>query len=138
MQFTPNSFNNQSPKKVISIVLAFLGTVTPLGGLHKFYLGQPLWGVIYLLLGWETPIIRIACAVDAVLYLIQSQDQFFLNFNSISGVSQLESESLKQQSLMAQNTIDIASAIRELEKLRQEGLISEYEFEQKRRKLVSN
>ena len=136
MQFSLNSLSDQPKKKIISIILAFLGTITPLGGLHKFYLGQPLWGFIYLLLGWETPIIRIACAVDAVLYLVQSQDQFTLNFHSMSGRN--EKENLKQQSLMAQNTIDIATAIRELEKLRQEGLISEYEFEQKRRKLIEN
>ncbi len=41
-----------------------------IAGIHKFYLGQPLWGIIYLLL-WQTPIPRVACAIDAVWYLIQ-------------------------------------------------------------------
>ena len=122
-----------SKKKVISIIFAFLGTIAPFGGLHKFYLGQPIWGVLYLALGWNNPsLIKIACAVDVVLYLLPSQD--ILSFNSNNGDVQMAN--LQQKSLVAQNTVDVVSAIRELETLRQEGLISEYEFEQKRRALI--
>ncbi|MGB7522239.1 MAG: hypothetical protein WA896_21630 [Spirulinaceae cyanobacterium] len=39
--------------------LALLGTITPLAGLHKFYLGQPLWVIAYFLL-LSTPIPHIA------------------------------------------------------------------------------
>ncbi|AFZ48610.1 hypothetical protein Cyast_2667 [Cyanobacterium stanieri PCC 7202] len=132
MQSSTNSVNNLPKKKIISIILAFLGTIAPLGGLHKFYLGQPIWGVLYLVLGWNSPLVKIACAVDVVLYLLQSQDQLFFNSNNDHG----EIASLEQKSLMAQNTVDVVSAIRELENLRKEGLISEYEFEQKRRVLL--
>ncbi|MEQ8964055.1 MAG: NINE protein, partial [Coleofasciculus sp. C2-GNP5-27] len=38
-------------RKVASL-LAFSGVVIPIAGLHKFYLGQPWWGVLYLLLSW--------------------------------------------------------------------------------------
>ncbi|MGY6530270.1 MAG: NINE protein [Cyanobacterium sp.] len=133
MQFSGNSPNNFSKKKVISIILAFLGSIAPFGGLHKFYLGQPIWGVLYLVLGWSNPLmVKIACAVDVVLYLIQSQDILPSDLNNIDH----QSANLQQKSLVAKNTVDVASAIRELENLRQEGLISEYEFEQKRRVLL--
>lgn len=132
MQSSTNSVNNLPRKKIVSIILAFLGTIAPLGGLHKFYLGQPLWGVLYLVLGWNSPLVKIACAADVVLYLLQSQDR--LSFNSSNDDPQIAS--LQQKSLMAKNTVDVVSAIRELENLRKEGLISEFEFEQKRRGLL--
>jgi TM2 domain-containing membrane protein YozV len=123
---------HQPKKRSWAIILAFLGTVTPIVGLHKFYLGQPLWGLIYFLLSWQTPIPRIASAIDVVLYLAQDQDQFNLRFNGIS-------ENISNQAnIKPQEVQAIASALRELEQLRQEGLITEYEFEQKRRKLINN
>ncbi len=124
------SFLNQPKKRIFTIILALMGTVTPLVGLHKFYLGQPLWGVLYLLLSWQSPIARIACAVDTVLYLTQDQNFFNLRFNPSLTVETENSIKNPQQ------VTEIAIALRELEKLRQEGLISEYEFEQKRRQLL--
>lgn len=123
---------NQSKKRSIGIILALIGSVTPVVGLHKFYLGQPLWGVIYFLLSWQSPIARIACAIDVVLYLTQDNDLFTGRFNTITPTS-----SQTQITANPQQITEIATAIRELEKLRQEGLISEYEFEQKRRELLT-
>jgi hypothetical protein len=37
---------------------------------------------------------------------------------------------------VGQKVTDLTQAVRELDQLRQDGLISEYEFEQKRRKLI--
>jgi TM2 domain-containing membrane protein YozV len=123
-------FFNQPKKRILSVILALIGTVTPFVGLHKFYLSQPLWGVVYLLLSWQSPIARIACAIDAVLYLTQDQNFFNLRFNPNLMV---ERENILKN---PQQVTEIATALRELEKLRQEGLISEYEFEQKRRQLL--
>lgn len=123
-------FLNQPKKRILSVILALIGTVTPFVGLHKFYLSQPLWGVVYLLLSWQSPIARIACAIDAVLYLTQDQNFFNLRFNPNLTV---EGENILKN---PQQVTEIATALRELEKLRQEGLISEYEFEQKRRQLL--
>jgi TM2 domain-containing membrane protein YozV len=114
------------PKRGIAIILALLGTITPLAGLHKFYLGQPLWGVIYLLL-WSTPIPRIACAIDAVWYLVQESEQFQLQFQGFGKTL----VGIEPQQVNA-----IADALRELDRLREDGLVSEYEFEQKRRQLL--
>jgi TM2 domain-containing membrane protein YozV len=123
-------FFNQPKKRNWAIILALLGTVTPVVGLHKFYLGQPLWGVIYFLLSWHSPIPRIASAIDTVWYLAQDRDQFNLRFNS-----SLEDWALPRK-LDPQQLEAVASALRELERLRLDGLITEHEFEQKRRKLI--
>ncbi len=126
--------SSRKPKsRKAAILMALVATVIPLpiAGLHKFYLGQPLWGVIYLLL-WNTPIPRIACAIDAVWYLVQGEDEFARQFSGV---------------LDAQNTLNltasqpgqvsaIAEALRELDRLREDGLVSEYEFELKRRQLL--
>ena len=111
----------------VAAVLAFSGTLT-ISGLHKFYLGQPLWGVLYLLLFW-TPIPKIASAIEGVWYLAQDEEAFDRNFNL--------GKSGARNTLRVSNQVGaMADAMRELDALRQDGLISEYEFEQKRRQLL--
>ena len=116
----------------IAAALAFTGALNPLPvpltGLHKFYLGQPVWGGVYLLLGW-TQIPRIACAIEGVWYLLRYRQGGRLGFTSAKSP-------LQEGLLASQQTQAIATALRELEQLRQEGLISESEFEQNRRSLL--
>lgn len=117
----------------VAAVLALAGTVLPISGLHKFYLGQPIWGILYLLL-WATPIPHVACAIEAVWYLAQSADEFDRNFNLGAIPAQVP--------VSTPTAVDpaqvgaIADALRQLDSLRQDGLMSEYEFEQKRRQLL--
>jgi len=114
----------------MAVALAWVGALTPsplpLSGLHKFYLGQPFWGVIYLLLGW-TQIPRIACAVEGVWLLTQSSESFS---------SRWSPQGRKVEPFDPTVVNALGTALRELDTLRQEGLISEMEFEQKRRKLL--
>ncbi|MDJ0732855.1 MAG: NINE protein [Nostocaceae cyanobacterium] len=111
----------------IAAILAFAGTLT-VSGLHKFYLGQPLWGILYVLLSW-TPIPKVASAIEGVWFLTQDEEVFDRNFNS--------GKSLVKNLHLAENQVSvIADALRDLDGLRQDGLISEYEFEQKRRQLL--
>jgi len=120
-------FFKHHKERRVAVALALLGTVTPVAGLHKLYLGQPIWGIIYILL-WSTPIARIASAVDAVWYLMQDLEQFERQFNGHSKHS-LNLNSSPQVKA-------IAEAMRELDRLRSDGLVTEYEFEQKRRQLL--
>lgn len=120
----------EKPKdRKVAIGLALAGSVTPLAGIHKFYVGQPVWGVVYFLL-WSTPIPRIACAIEVVWYVLQDFDTFQEKFG-------IATQKANQTLAQAQQTTAIAEALRELEKLRIEGLITEYEFEQKRRQLLN-
>ncbi|MFM7365201.1 MAG: NINE protein [Cuspidothrix sp.] len=111
----------------IAIILAFSGTLT-ISGLHKFYLGEPLWGILYVLLSW-TPIPKIASAIEGVWYLTQGEEAFDRYFN-------LGESPIKVSSQVGNQVESVANALRELESLRQDGLISEYEFEQKRRQML--
>ncbi|MEA5447695.1 NINE protein [Leptolyngbya sp. CCNP1308] len=109
-----------------AVILAWLGVLAPVSGFHKFYLGQPVWGTLYLLLSW-TPIPRVACAVEGFLLLAQPSDAF----------APLEtSPSRAKEGLDPAQVSALGTALRELDTLRQDGLISELEFEQKRRQLL--
>ncbi len=118
--------SDQSKSRKIAAVLALTGILSPIAGWHKFYLGQPLWGVVYLLLSW-TPIPRAASAIEGVWYLLQNEAEFDENFN----------QTCSPQILIAPNNVKaISEAMRQLDGLREDGLISEYEFEQKRRQML--
>ncbi|HEY9902201.1 MAG TPA: NINE protein [Candidatus Sericytochromatia bacterium] len=118
----------------VAALLAFAGAVAPVCGLHKFYLGQPLWGILYLLL-WGTHIPQIACAIEGVWYLAQGSDEFDRNFN-LAIMPGASSVSTQSAGVDPAQVGAIADALRQLDSLRQEGLMSEYEFEQKRRQLL--
>ncbi|MEY2983565.1 MAG: hypothetical protein RLZZ568_182 [Cyanobacteriota bacterium] len=121
-------------RRAWAIALAIVSAVLPwpIAGLHKFYLGQPIWGGVYWLL-WNTPIPRIACAIDAVWYFVQGEAEFNQQFNQPDNGSVTQAAANLQPS---HQVVNMAEAMRELEQLRLDGLLSEYEFEQKRRQLL--
>ncbi|BBA79499.1 hypothetical protein RGRSB_0996 [cyanobacterium endosymbiont of Rhopalodia gibberula] len=127
---------NQQKNRKVGIILALLATIVswPIAGLHKFYLGQPVWGVIYFLL-WDSPIPRIACAIDVVWYIVQGQELFKVQFNG-SSLDNPRSVDFNSNITKPVQVEVIAEGLRELDQLREEGLVSEYEFEQKRRRLL--
>ncbi len=120
-----------------------------LAGLHRFYLKEYGWGMVYLFFGLFTPIPWIAGVMEGLWYLVQDEAQFNQNFNQ--GVSAdciaVEASAIEVSSLgkavaptlivrSVSPAVKMAEAVRELDRLRQEGLLSEYEFEQKRRQLI--
>jgi TM2 domain-containing membrane protein YozV len=135
---------SSSKNRKVAAVLAFAGVMalpgTPevhLVGLHKFYLGQWQWGCLYLALAW-TPMPWIAGVVEGIWYLTQESEEFDQNFNLAAdwlgppiGLGQPT-----PVGTVANPVIAVTDAVRELDQLRQDGLISEYEFEQKRRRLL--
>lgn len=141
--FVNHSMLNQPKDRRIAAVLAFAGILLP--GLHKFYLGQPKWGIAYLLLSW-TPVSKIASATEGFWYLFQDREAFDRNFNGAALPNSMELSSITPASGLerpASNSVNpihqvttVAEAVRQIEQLRQEGLISEFEFEQKRRQLL--
>lgn len=62
--------------KFIAFLLAFF-----LGGFgaHKFYLGQPLWGIVYLVLCW-TYIPSIIAFIEGIVYLCTSDKDFQIKY----------------------------------------------------------
>lgn len=134
---------NKPKSRRVAAIAALSGAITPMpiAGVHKFYLGQPMWGIIYLLLS-TTPIPRIACAIEAVWYLLEDQEQFNRQFNRVraaSGAREISSVSGPAEPLgyfEPAKVGAIAEALRQIDQLRADGLMSEYEFEQKRRQLL--
>jgi TM2 domain-containing membrane protein YozV len=125
------------PKQhTVAIALAFAGIAVP--GLHRFYLGQLGWGAGYLIPGllWAAfPVgllVRVASVCDGLIYLFQGSETFQQRFNGepLGVVLSPSSEPNQVQQMV--------EAIRQLDTLRQDGLITEYEFEQQRRQLLGS
>lgn len=69
---TITSTKRHSKNKIIAILLAvFLGD----WGIHKFYLGQVGWGILYILFSW-TFIPMIVGWIEALMYLTMSNKEF--------------------------------------------------------------
>lgn len=125
----------QPKRRVIAALLAFAGLLLP--GLHKFYLGRPRWGIAYLLpgmlfLGFDAGLIpRLASVMEGFWYLFQEQQQFDRFFNPELALVPQPTNAVDPARVDA-----IAQGLRQLEGLRQEGLITDYEFEQQRRQLL--
>ncbi|MDB9312435.1 NINE protein [Spirulina sp. CS-785/01] len=123
----------QQPKnQKIAILLAVVGVITPIAGLQKFYLRQPRWGILYLLL-FATPIPHIASVIDVFWYFFLDQEKFQRRFNP----ELAEADPPPTPTTNPENIDLVAQGLRQLEQLRQEGLLTEYEFEQKRRQLLN-
>ena len=72
-----NKINKKMKNRGITIILAFiLGSL----GIHRFYLGQIGYGLIYLLLSF-TGISTILSIIDFVLFLIMSEQEFNRKYN---------------------------------------------------------
>lgn len=138
---------NSGNRRKIAIALAFAGalpTPLPLAWLHKFYLGEYLWGIVYLVLA-PTLLPQMACCLEGIWYIAQSDDGFTARFPQ-SGAFPVATTAIaattdspipmSQTATADQVASQVAVALRDLDQLRQDGLMTEYEFEQKRRKLL--
>jgi TM2 domain-containing membrane protein YozV len=111
------------------LVLAVAGLVLP--GLHKFYL---LPGLLF----WNAStgmVPRIACLIEVVWFLLLGQAEFDRRFgtaNFAPGAMSTTTGSTADPTRVQA----LAESLRQLDHLRQEGLITEYEFEQQRRQLL--
>jgi TM2 domain-containing membrane protein YozV len=154
-----NSPRNQRIAAVLALtsLLPFAITGVPFLPLvataHKVYLRQWRWALAYgaiamMPIPWIAKMAWTASVIEGIWYLMQEPEAFDLNFNctddgamlvvqadgtigssvSSSGGSSIASPAAK--------VFDVTSAVRDLDQLRQDGLISEYEFEQKRRRLI--
>lgn len=127
------SMSAKPKDRKIAALLALISCIPMLPtGLHKFYLGQMQWGIVYLLLSW-TPIPRFASALEGIWYLFQDKDEFDQNYNRLAIESPTQTPAVP---IEPTHVNAIVEALRQIDQLRQDGLLSEYEFEQKRRQLL--
>ena len=93
-------------------------------GAHKFYLGQTGWGILYLLFCW-TGIPSLAAFIEFIILLLMPEYEFNRKFNG--GVSQFTASAK-----------DSTSALGDLKRLYDDGVITAEEYEEKRKKLLKN
>jgi len=65
----------EKSKTTAALLAFFLGGI----GVHKFYLGQYFWGVLYVLFCW-TYIPTCIALVEAIILLCTSEDKFNSRF----------------------------------------------------------
>lgn len=63
-------------KNLAGILALFFGGL----GVHKFYLGKPIQGLIYLLFSW-TAVPAFIAIFEALYYFFSSEEKFNLKYN---------------------------------------------------------
>ncbi len=106
---------------------------------HKLYLRQWRWALLYgglsiVPIPAIAKMVWIASILEGIWYLVQSPEAFDINFNQDIPADQLAIQTATAGPI--KQTLNVTDAVRELDQLRKDGLISEYEFEQKRRRLI--
>ncbi|MEH2351306.1 MAG: NINE protein [Nostoc sp.] len=109
--------------KSTAIILCFFGGWL---GVHKFYLGQNLEGVLYLLFFW-TCIPSLIAFVEFFVLVLMSDTEFNTKYNqSIASASGPISAK------------DATSALADLKNLFDSGVITAEEYEEKRQNLLKS
>lgn len=106
-------------KTTAALLAIFLGWA---GG-HKFYLGRPVVGIIYLCLGFGI-ISGTIGFIEGLIYLTMSDDAFDAKYNTA------------QHFTKNQNGTSNADELEKLYNLKEKGIISEEDFQKKKSKLI--
>lgn len=109
-------------RAIAALLAIFLGSF----GIHKFYLGQNIAGVIYFLFSW-TFIPGIVAFFEFLGFIFMSDAAFDARYNP--------NYNLQNMRASYQDTV---SAIGELKRLYEMGAITPEEYEDKRRKLLDS
>lgn len=109
-------------KTVAALLAFFVGAF----GFHKFYLGESMAGVMYLIFSW-TFIPGILAFFECIGLLMMSEESFNARYNG-GAMTSRGSETAR----------DRAMAMGELKKLFDAGVITAEEYEVKRRKLFDS
>jgi len=69
---------NGRNKLVTALLAIFLGGL----GIHKFYLGQTGWGILYLVFCW-TFVPALVGLIEGILFLVMSQEDFNRKYGGV-------------------------------------------------------
>ncbi|MEA5510705.1 NINE protein [Crocosphaera sp. UHCC 0190] len=111
------------------LVAALLALFVGCFGIHKFYLGENLAGIFYLIFSWT--FIPSIIAFFEFLGLVLMSDQAFnakFNYQYITS----------SQTRFEESSRDKAATLIELKRLYDQGIITAEEFEEKRRKILDS
>jgi TM2 domain-containing membrane protein YozV len=104
-------------------------------GIHKFYLGKHVQGVIYLLFCW-TAIPSLIAFFEFLGLCFMSDREFDARFNYIypQAINRNSSSSIAP----SRTTKDATATLYDLKKLYEDGIITAEEYEVKRRKMLDD
>lgn len=119
--------------KVVAALLAFfLGSI----GAHKFYLGETLSGVLYLVFFW-TMIPGVIAFFEFIGLLVMSEQSFDAKYNSSYILGQTMNL-INSQNTPQETSRDKMAILIDLKKLYESGVITAEEYEEKRRKYLDS
>lgn len=129
-------------KNTAAILALVLGSV---GG-HRFYLGQPGMGLLYLMFCW-TLIPSVASFIEFIMLLTMNQEAFDVRYNRGLPAPEYAARSSQnivvnvaapppQQLLSATPPPDLMAQLKQLYELKVAGALTEEEFTLQKRKLL--
>ena len=110
-------------KTTAGLLALFLGGF----GIHRFYLKQTGLGILYLVFCW-TYIPAIMGAIDGIIFFTMNENKFNEKYNRQQGVLGYHQSKRESNSIQAN--------IKELELLRDRGVISEEDFQRQIREFM--
>jgi TM2 domain-containing membrane protein YozV len=108
------------------LTAGLLGIFLGAFGAHHFYLGNTARGLIYFLLFW-TIIIPIIGLVEGIIIITMPDADFDNKYNN----------GIRYNHSFNSSPVNVASELRELSRLKEEGIITQSEFEEQKKKLLS-
>jgi TM2 domain-containing membrane protein YozV len=112
--------------KLVAALLAFFAGSF---GIHKFYLGEGLSGILYLLFFW-TLIPGLLSLFDCIFLLLMPDMAFDAKYNGL--------QTTTNYNYTLESTKDKAEALTELKGLYDRGIITAGEYEEKRVKILKS
>jgi TM2 domain-containing membrane protein YozV len=120
--------------KGTAAVLAFF-----LGGFggHKFYLGQSGMGVLYLLFFW-TFIPAIVAFIEFIMLLVMSEEDFNKKYNAGMSFQTPQNIVVNVANTATAGGSDRIGKLKELQELRQAGVLTDVQFESEKQRVLSS
>lgn len=106
-------------------------------GLHKFYVGRNVEGIIYLIFSWIL-IPSLIAFFEFLGLCFMSDREFDARFNYYTGQDTIDRSSSYPVVPPSRSTKEATSTLYELKKLYEDGIITAEEYEVKRRKMLDD
>jgi TM2 domain-containing membrane protein YozV len=119
--------------RTAAILICFFGGYF---GIHKFYLGKTIAGIIYLVFCW-TCIPGIISFFEFLGLCFMSDREFDARFNYATP-NQLDQSSSRPVVQSGRSPKDATATLYDLKKLYEDGIITAEEYEAKRRKMLDD